>query len=242
MRSSERSRRATNSGPVKSIGRARHRLQHAVRDVGGAGVHEELPAAWDGHCLLPWIDYRNDTGAPRPIGDRPCPYTSHMEPTPFSILLSRIQASEGESMLDVPEDWLQGRTLFGGLQAVVGACGDALAGARGAAALAAGDFPRPRAGRPGARARQRPAQRQERDACRGAHRRWRQHARAHGRRFRPAAAFGGDAASPATRRDGGRADRAALDPRRDAQLHAALQGALDRGRPAVVRHRASPRA
>ena len=42
-----------------------------------------------------------------------------MEPTPFSVLLSRIQASPGASMLDVPEDWLQGRTLFGGLQAVV---------------------------------------------------------------------------------------------------------------------------
>src|SRR5687768_11684308 len=42
------------------------------------------------------------------------------EPTPFSILLSRVQAREGAAMLDVPEDWLQGRTLFGGLQAVVG--------------------------------------------------------------------------------------------------------------------------
>src|SRR6478752_3345958 len=40
--------------------------------------------------------------------------------TPFSVLLSRIHASEGASTLDVPEDWLQGRTLFGGLQAVVG--------------------------------------------------------------------------------------------------------------------------
>jgi acyl-coenzyme A thioesterase PaaI-like protein len=40
--------------------------------------------------------------------------------TPFSVLVSRIQAGEGASMLDVPEDWLQGRTLFGGLQAVVG--------------------------------------------------------------------------------------------------------------------------
>src|SRR5258706_11305999 len=40
--------------------------------------------------------------------------------TPFSVLISRIQAADGESMLDVPEDWLQGRTLFGGLQAVVG--------------------------------------------------------------------------------------------------------------------------
>src|ERR1700754_4768562 len=42
------------------------------------------------------------------------------QPTPFSVLLSRIAARDGESMLDVPEDWLQGRTLFGGLQAVVG--------------------------------------------------------------------------------------------------------------------------
>jgi acyl-coenzyme A thioesterase PaaI-like protein len=43
-----------------------------------------------------------------------------MESTPFSVLLSRIHAGDGASMLDVPEDWLQGRTLFGGLQAVVG--------------------------------------------------------------------------------------------------------------------------
>src|SRR6188508_1050232 len=42
-----------------------------------------------------------------------------MEPTPFSVLLSRIQSGDGASTLDVPEDWLQGRTLFGGLQAVV---------------------------------------------------------------------------------------------------------------------------
>jgi acyl-coenzyme A thioesterase PaaI-like protein len=40
--------------------------------------------------------------------------------TPFSVLLSRIRTGEGESMLDVPDDWVQGRTLFGGLQAVVG--------------------------------------------------------------------------------------------------------------------------
>ena len=40
--------------------------------------------------------------------------------TPFSALLSRMEAAAGESMLDVPEDWLQGRTLFGGFQAVVG--------------------------------------------------------------------------------------------------------------------------
>lgn len=43
-----------------------------------------------------------------------------METTPFSVLLSRIQASGGESMLEVPQDWVQGRTLFGGLQGVVG--------------------------------------------------------------------------------------------------------------------------
>ena len=40
--------------------------------------------------------------------------------TPFSVLISRIQAGEGRSLLEVPDDWLQGRTLFGGLQAVVG--------------------------------------------------------------------------------------------------------------------------
>ena len=43
-----------------------------------------------------------------------------MSPTPFSILISRIESSEGAATLDVPDDWLQGRTLFGGLQAVVG--------------------------------------------------------------------------------------------------------------------------
>jgi acyl-coenzyme A thioesterase PaaI-like protein len=40
--------------------------------------------------------------------------------TPFSQLLSRIDARDGESLLEVPDDWLQGRTLFGGLQAIVG--------------------------------------------------------------------------------------------------------------------------
>jgi acyl-coenzyme A thioesterase PaaI-like protein len=43
-----------------------------------------------------------------------------MDLTPLSVLLSRIEAGEGASMLDVPEDWLQGRTLFGGMQAIVG--------------------------------------------------------------------------------------------------------------------------
>ena len=40
--------------------------------------------------------------------------------TPFSELLARVESTDGASTLDVPEDWLQGRTLFGGLQAVVG--------------------------------------------------------------------------------------------------------------------------
>lgn len=44
-----------------------------------------------------------------------------MAPTsPLSLLLTRMQASDGTATLDVPEDWLQGRTLFGGLQAVIG--------------------------------------------------------------------------------------------------------------------------
>src|SRR6478609_3119397 len=40
--------------------------------------------------------------------------------TPLSVLLSRARTSQGTSTLDVPDDWLQGRTLFGGMQAVVG--------------------------------------------------------------------------------------------------------------------------
>lgn len=39
--------------------------------------------------------------------------------TPLSALLARIQARDGAAALEVPEDWLQGRTLFGGMQAVV---------------------------------------------------------------------------------------------------------------------------
>jgi acyl-coenzyme A thioesterase PaaI-like protein len=42
-----------------------------------------------------------------------------MEPTPYSVLMSRVRVGAGESQLEVPEDWLQGRTLFGGLQAAV---------------------------------------------------------------------------------------------------------------------------
>src|SRR6267378_1511399 len=42
-----------------------------------------------------------------------------MEPTPYSVLMSRARTGAGKSQLDVPDDWLQGRTLFGGLQAAV---------------------------------------------------------------------------------------------------------------------------
>jgi acyl-CoA thioesterase len=34
--------------------------------------------------------------------------------------MSRVETAAGEARLDVPEDWLQGRTLFGGLQAAIG--------------------------------------------------------------------------------------------------------------------------
>ena len=34
--------------------------------------------------------------------------------------MSRIEAGAGHARLDVPDDWLQGRTLFGGLQAAIG--------------------------------------------------------------------------------------------------------------------------
>lgn len=42
-----------------------------------------------------------------------------MELTPYSVLLSRIAARDGEASVDVPDDWLQGRTTFGGLQAAI---------------------------------------------------------------------------------------------------------------------------
>jgi acyl-CoA thioesterase len=42
------------------------------------------------------------------------------EPTPFSVLMSRVEAGAGQARVDVPDDWLQGRTLFGGLQAAIG--------------------------------------------------------------------------------------------------------------------------
>lgn len=39
--------------------------------------------------------------------------------TPLSTLLARVEAREGEASVEVPEDWQQGRTLFGGLQAAI---------------------------------------------------------------------------------------------------------------------------
>ena len=40
-------------------------------------------------------------------------------PTPYSRLIASMEASAGEARVEVPEDWLQGRTLFGGLQAAI---------------------------------------------------------------------------------------------------------------------------
>jgi len=39
--------------------------------------------------------------------------------TEYSVLMSHVQVSPGESRVEVPDDWLQGRTLFGGLQAAI---------------------------------------------------------------------------------------------------------------------------
>lgn len=40
-------------------------------------------------------------------------------PTPWTPLFERVRASAGHAALDVPPDWLQGRTVFGGLQAAL---------------------------------------------------------------------------------------------------------------------------
>jgi acyl-coenzyme A thioesterase PaaI-like protein len=40
-------------------------------------------------------------------------------PTPWSQLLAAARVQAGMAQLDVPADWLQGRTVFGGLQAAV---------------------------------------------------------------------------------------------------------------------------
>lgn len=42
-----------------------------------------------------------------------------MSATPLSVLMSRVESGAGESRVEVPADWLQGRTLFGGLQAAI---------------------------------------------------------------------------------------------------------------------------
>jgi len=39
--------------------------------------------------------------------------------TPYSVLLSQVQAAAGEAKVVVPDDWLQGRTMFGGLQVAI---------------------------------------------------------------------------------------------------------------------------
>ena len=41
------------------------------------------------------------------------------EATPYSVLMSRVEGGPGEANVQVPDDWLQGRTLFGGLQAAI---------------------------------------------------------------------------------------------------------------------------
>lgn len=40
-------------------------------------------------------------------------------PVPYSRLIASAEAGAGEARVEVPEDWLQGRTLFGGLQAAI---------------------------------------------------------------------------------------------------------------------------
>ncbi|MFZ3324162.1 MAG: thioesterase family protein [Usitatibacter sp.] len=42
-----------------------------------------------------------------------------MSGTPYSALMSRVQAAAGEASVHVPDDWVQGRTLFGGLQGAI---------------------------------------------------------------------------------------------------------------------------
>jgi acyl-CoA thioesterase len=41
------------------------------------------------------------------------------EATPYSALLARFEVAPGSASVVVPDDWLQGRTLFGGLQAAI---------------------------------------------------------------------------------------------------------------------------
>jgi acyl-CoA thioesterase len=103
--------------------------------------------------------------------------------TPFSVLIERAQVDAESLGVDVPEDWIQGRTVFGGLQlALALRAMRALVPGTAVRSLQA-TFVAPLAGLvvvAGAR-------RQERDAGRGAHRRWRGH---RGARLRRAARLG----------------------------------------------------
>src|SRR3546814_4490480 len=47
------------------------------------------------------------------------PENSSEIPMQFSQLLSAMRGADGEWQVDVPADWQQGRTLFGGLQAAL---------------------------------------------------------------------------------------------------------------------------
>jgi acyl-coenzyme A thioesterase PaaI-like protein len=50
------------------------------------------------------------------------PYTAAMPqspPTPWTRLFAAVRAQAGSATLDIPPDWLQGRTVFGGLQAAL---------------------------------------------------------------------------------------------------------------------------
>jgi acyl-coenzyme A thioesterase PaaI-like protein len=40
-------------------------------------------------------------------------------PTPFGTLMQSAALAPGEATIDIPEDWLQGRSVFGGLQAAL---------------------------------------------------------------------------------------------------------------------------
>jgi hypothetical protein len=103
--------------------------------------------------------------------------------TPFSVLIERAQVDAESLGVDVPEDWMQGRTVFGGLQlALALRAMRALVPGTAVRSLQA-TFVAPLAGLR-RRAGEAAARRQERDAGRGAHRRWRGHRGARLRRLR----------------------------------------------------------
>ena len=45
--------------------------------------------------------------------------TETLDRTPLSVLLSQLQPSDDAWEIDIPEDWLQGRAIYGGLSAAV---------------------------------------------------------------------------------------------------------------------------